>query len=95
MIYTNVTPKTHEAITKELKNAIDAEPILIVHMSDHPDDNYLYLYIAKQGNSYVAGLANASGKHIGLYENHYGLSFKRAMEITTDKIKNYNYELSF
>lgn len=87
MIYTNVSNDIHKSITEELKQAIDATPVLIIRMSDHPDDGYLYLYIAKQSNGYVAGLANTSGRKVSLYENYYGCTLKRAMEITAEKIK--------
>jgi hypothetical protein len=29
---------------------------------------------------------------VGLYENHYGCTFKQAMEITTNKINDFNEE---
>lgn len=66
-------------------------PILICRKSNHPDDHYLYLYIVhSEKDNYIAGLANTSGGDVGLYENHYGCSFKRAMEITMNKIKDCN-----
>ena len=86
MIYTNVSDEIKSAITNELAASINAEPVLITRLSNHPKDDYLYLYVAKQKSDYVTGLANTSGKRVGLYENHYGCTFKRAMEIFTDKI---------
>ena len=86
MIYTNVSEEIKSAITNELAASINAEPVLITRLSNHSDDEHLYLYVAKQKNDYVTGLANTSGKRVGLYENHYGCTFKRAMQIFTDKI---------
>ena len=54
---------------------------MICRLSAHPDDHYLYLYVAKRNNNYIVGLANTSGTQVGLYENHYDCTFKEAMEI--------------
>ena len=89
MSYTDITPEIKQAITDTLANELDAKPILIIHMSNVPVDDYLYLYIAEQPNGYIAGLANASGKEIGLYESHYRCTLREAMEITASKIKYY------
>ena len=92
--FTTIPTGIREAITKELKESIDATPILICYLSNHSEDEYLFLYIAQANDgSYIAGLANTSrDRQVGLYENHYGCSFKRAMEITTNKIKDLNKE---
>ena len=92
--FTTIPTDIREAITKELKESINAAPIMMCYLSNHPDDDYLFLYIAQANDgSYIAGLANTSrDRQVGLYENHYGCSFKRAMEITTNKIKDLNKE---
>ena len=87
--YTDITPEIKQAITDALNDNINAKPILIIHMSNVQADDYLYLYVAEQPSGYVAGLANTSGKEVGLYENHYRCTFKEAMEITTEKIRYY------
>jgi hypothetical protein len=89
MSYTDITPEIKQAITDTLIDELDAKPILIIHMSNVPADDYLYLYIAEQSNGYIAGLANTSGKEVGLYENHYRCMLREAMEITASKIKYY------
>ena len=92
---TNYTSLPIEAAA-QIQDALEElewTPILICKASNHPDDHYLYLYIAySEHDQYIAGLANISGGQAGLYENHYGCSFKRAMEITMDKIKDLNEE---
>ena len=92
--FTTIPTDIREAITKEIKESINAVPIMICYLSNHPDDDYLFLYIAQSNNgSYIAGLANTSRSgQVGLYENHYGCSFKWAMEITTNKIRDLNEE---
>lgn len=92
--FTTIPADIRGAITNELKDSLDATPIMICFLSNHPDDDYLYLYIAQANDgSYIAGLANTSRDgQVGLYENHYGCSFKWAMEITTNKIRDLNKE---
>ena len=92
--FTTIPADIREAITKELKESIDATPILICYLSNHPEDDYLFPYIAQANDgSYIAGLANTSRNgYVGLYENHYNCSFKQAMEITMYKIKDLNKE---
>lgn len=82
-------------IEEEIKASLNAIPVLICKYSNHPDDDYLYLYIAQsKTDEYIAGLANTSRNgYVGLYENHYNCSFKQAMEITMDKIKDCNKEM--
>ena len=86
MIYTTVAEEIKKAITEEIATSLKAEPVMIARMSKHPDDSHLYLYVAKQKTGYVTGLANTSRRGVGLYENHYGCTFKRAMEIFAEKI---------
>ena len=92
--FTTIPTDTREAIINELKDSLDATPIMTCFLSNHPDDDYLYLYIAQANDgSDIAGLANTSRNgYVGLYENHYNCSFKQAMEITMDKIKDLNME---
>ena len=85
--FTTIGMDTGKAIVKEIKASLDARLIMLCKCSNHPDDDYLYLYIAQAPHGYIAGLANTSRKgSVGLYENHYNLSFKRALEIIADKI---------
>lgn len=90
--FTTIYSDIREAITKEIWDSLKAVPILICRQSNHPEDSYLWLYIAQRGyDEYISGLANtARGGSVGLYENHYMCSFKEAMEILTDKIRDLN-----
>lgn len=92
--FTTIPTDIREAITGEIKDSLDATPIMICFLSNHPDDDYLYLYIAQANDGlYIAGLANTSRSNgVILGENHYGCSFKYAMEITTSKIRDLNKE---
>ena len=89
--FTTIDSETHVAISNEIIASLGGSPILICRQSNHPEDNYLYLYIVKRNDGYITGLANtSSNKHVGLYENYYNISFQRAMEILAGKIHDGN-----
>jgi hypothetical protein len=91
--FTTINEDIHKAIAEEIIKSLNATPVLICKDSNHPDDDYLYLYIAQTRDGYITGLANTSRKgYVGLYENHYGCTFKRALEILADKIHDCNKE---
>lgn len=93
--FTTISDKIYVDIATEIEISLNATPVLICKDSNHPDDDYLYLYIAKaKDDTYIAGLANTSRNgYVGLYENHYNCSFKRALEILADKIHDCNKEV--
>ena len=85
--FTTIDGDVYAAISKEILDSLGAVPVTICRQSNHPEDNYLYLYIAKRNDGYITGLANTSRNGgVGLYENYYNISFKRALEILADKI---------
>lgn len=92
--FTTISEKNRIAITEEIRSSLSADTEFICKDSNHPEDDYLYLYIAKaKDDTYITGLANTSRKgYVGLYENHYNLTFKRALEILADKIHDCNKE---
>lgn len=92
--FTTINGETYAAIIQEIVASLNATPVLICKDSNHPDDDYLFLYVAQARDGYITGLANTSrGGRVGLYENHYNCSFKRAMEILADKIHDCNKEV--
>ena len=90
--FTTISAKARISIMEAIRNDLKADTVFICKYSNHPDDDYLYLYIAQsKTDEYIAGLANTSRNgYVGLYENHYNCTFKYAMEITMDKIKDCN-----
>ena len=89
--FTTINGETYAAIVQEIVASLNATPVIICKDSNHPDDDYLYLYIAQTRDGYITGLANTSrGGRVGLYENYYNISFKRALEILADKIHDCN-----
>ena len=91
--FTTIDSEVYLAISKEIMASLEASPILICRQSNHPEDNYLYLYIAKRNEGYVTGLANTSRSNgVGLYENHYNCPFDVATSILANKIHDCNKE---
>lgn len=89
--FTTINEDIRASIDKEIASSLNASAIIICNGSNHPEDDYLYLYIAKANNGYITGLANTSCKgHVGLYENHYNCTFKSALKILADKIYDCN-----
>lgn len=86
MDYLDIKKSTYDAIADEVnRNHHIAE--FICRASNHLEDDYLYLVLASGHNGYVVWLANTSGNQVGLYEGRYDLTFKKAMEIIAEKIK--------
>jgi hypothetical protein len=91
--FTTINEDIRKAITEAIATDLNATAVFICYDSNHPDDDYLYLYIAQSRDGYITGLANTSRDNsVGLYENHYNCSFKRAIEILADKIHDCNKE---
>ena len=89
--FTTISEDISKAITEEIRGSLNAIPVIICKCSNHPDDDYLYLYIAQASHGYIAGLANTSRNgYVGLYENHYNCTFKGALKILEDKIYDCN-----
>lgn len=93
--FTTINEGIRKAIAEEIKTSLNATMIFVCRYSNHPDDDYLHLYIAQKGNgTYITGLANTSRSgRVGLYENHYDCTFKYATQVVTDKIHDYNMEV--
>lgn len=91
--FTTISAKARISIMEAIRNNLNADTEFICKCSNHPDDDYLYLYIAHDKNGYIVGLANTSRTgYVGLYENHYNCTLKRAFEIIADKIHDCNKE---
>ena len=93
--FTTINEDIRKVIAEEIKSSLNATLIMLCKYSDHPEDDYLYLYIAQKGNgTYITGLANTSRSgSVGLYENHYDCTFKYAMQVVADKIHDCDKEV--
>lgn len=92
-IYEEIPLNVREKIRKEVSN-LGYSLNQIVRYSNHPNDNYLYLVMAKGGykSGYVTWLYNDSVG--GLCEGHYDMTFKNALTNLAKRvveIEEYNY----
>ena len=90
-----------EIITKitEAVNEQDCTPILISRLTNHPDDSKLFVIIARYNephqffdNAYVVWTANTFSEKASLFYGHYYISFKSALDIVADKVRDLNKE---
>lgn len=98
--FTTITSEVYDKIRKATEE-LDCMPIMVCRLTNHPDDHYLYCVIAQYtkshpiyGNAYCVWEANVSGNHnkASLFYGHYGLSFKTAMKVVGEKIRDLNKE---
>lgn len=94
----NMEKLTLSFVPETVRSGVDSclvkngySPVFTCRLSEHPDDYYLFLVIAKyegtneyQKGAYTSWLYNASVS--GLYEGHYDLNLKEALEITAKKL---------
>jgi hypothetical protein len=75
--------------------------VLICRASNHPEDDYLYVVIAQYselhtiyGQAYCVWTANVSRKTevADLHYGSYGVSFKNALKVADEKIRDLNKE---
>lgn len=84
-----IEEETCNKIRQEIERALHSKMIFVCRESEHPDDNFLYRYVAyrERDNSFIAGMANTSrGDSVSLYFNHYDISLKTALEITAENL---------
>lgn len=96
--FTTIPAEVTEAITEAIKEQ-NCTPVLICRETNHPEDNKLFVVIARYNephhsfnNAYVVWNANTFGEQASLFYGHYYISFKSAMEIVADKIRDLNKE---
>ena len=98
--FTDISIDVYDRITKAT-NKLNCEPVLICRASNHPEDDYLYAVIGQYtephpmyGNAYCVWTANTSRKaeSADLHYGSYGVSFKNALKIVDEKIRDLNKE---
>ena len=96
--FTDISDEIYKRIAKATEK-LDCKPVLICRESNHPEDNNLFVVIARYNNthhsfdnSYVVWNANTFYEEASLFYGHYHISFKSAMEIVADKIRDLNKE---
>ena len=96
--FTDISTKVTDKITKATEE-LNCKPILICRLTNHPEDEYLYAVIGQYTNSnpfgeYCVWTANTSRStdKADLFYGHYGVSFKSAIQIVDEKIRDLNKE---
>ena len=98
--FTDISTEVRESIAKAVAE-LNCTPILICRASNHPEDDYLYVVIAQYiephtiyDNGYCVWTANTSRKAevADLYYGNYGVSFKNALKVADEKIRDLNKE---
>lgn len=98
--FTDISTEVAEMIT-EATERLNCTPILICKASNHPEDDYLYVVIGQYiqphsiyGNAYCVWTANTSRGTVAadLHYGNYGVSFKNALKIADEKIRDLNKE---
>ena len=98
--FTDISTEVTEAITKAVAE-LNCAPVLICRASNHPEDDYLYAVIGQyiephpyDGKAYCVWTANTSRKTkvADLHYGSYGVSFKNALKVADEKIRDLNKE---
>lgn len=96
--FTTIPVEATEAITKAVEE-LDCKPILICRLTNHPEDAYLYAVIGQYTKlnpfgEYCVWTANTrrGGTVADLHYGSYGVSFKNALKIVDEKIRDLNKE---
>lgn len=96
--FTTLPTEVIDKITKAV-NKQDCTPILISRLTNHPDDDKLFVVMARYNephqffdNAYVVWNANTFSTEASLFYGHYHISFKSALEIVSDKVRDLNKE---
>ena len=100
--FTTIDSEAHVAISQEIIASLGATPVIICRQSNHPEDNYLYLYIAKRNDGYITGLANTSSNKFQCAAKLCSLILKRRgivklittyIDVIPDLVKHLLYSL--
>jgi hypothetical protein len=98
--FTDISVEIYDKIAKATVK-LKCVPILICRASNHPEDDYLYVVIGQYiephpiyGKAYCVWTANTSrpSESADLHYGSYGVSFKNALKIAEDKIRDLNKE---
>ena len=98
--FTTLPAEITDMITKAVER-LNCTPVLMCRLTNHPEDDYLYAVIGQYtephqiyGKAYCVWTANVSRKaeSADLHYGSYGVSFKNALKIVDEKIRDLNKE---
>lgn len=96
--FTTINSEVYDKINKAVTE-LDCMPVMVCRLTNHPEDECLYVVIAQYDkkhpayeNEYCVWEAAVRGEQASLFYGHYGVSFKTALEIVSDKVRDLNKE---
>lgn len=96
--FTSISLDEHDKITEAVQK-LNCEPIMICRLTNHPEDKHLFVVIGRYinphsiyGKTYCVWTANVSTPKASLFYGSYGVSFKNALKIVDEKIRDLNKE---
>ena len=96
--FTTISTEIYDKIAKATEE-LKCKPVLICRLTNHPEDEYLFAVIGQYikphpFGEYCVWTANTSraANMADLFYGHYGVSFKTALQIVDDKIRDLNRE---
>ena len=97
--FTSITLDVQDKITQAVEE-LDCTPVMICRLTNHPDDECLYVVLAQYTNNhptyeniYCVWESAVRGEQASLFYGHYGISFKTAMQIISEKVRDLNKEV--
>ena len=94
--FTTMSLDIQDKITAAVEK-LNCTPILICRASNHPEDDYLWVVIGQYTKpnpfgEYCVWTANTSRDEVSLFYGSYGVSFKNALKIVNEKVRDLNKE---
>jgi hypothetical protein len=97
--FTTITSEVYDKIQKATEK-LGCMPIMICRLTNHPEDSHLYCVVGQYiephpicGNAYCVWEASVFENYeASLFYGHYGMSFKTALRILNDKVRDLNKE---
>ena len=97
--FTTISTETYDKIAKATEE-LNCKPILICRLTNHPDEaDKLFMVIAKYktpseyfNGEYVVWTVSVFNGRASLNHGHYHISFKTALEIINDRVRDLNRE---
>ena len=94
--FTTISKDIYDKIAKATEE-LNCTPILICRASNHPEDDYLWVVLGQYTKpnpfgEYCVWTANTSRDEASLFYGNYGVSFKNALKIVDEKVRDLNKE---
>jgi hypothetical protein len=96
--FTTITSEVYDKIRKATEK-LGCMPVMVCRASNHPEDDYLWVVLGQYTKptpfgEYCVWTANVSRptESADLFYGHYGVSFKVALDVVADKVRDLNKE---